>query len=180
LAATVAGSTVSLGWVPPVGASILHYLVEAGSAPGAADLARVATADATPALIAHGVPIGTYYVRVRALTPTGYTAASSDVSLVVGNATACAGAPLVPSDLRATVSGGTVRLTWSAPASGCSPTHYVVEAGSGSGASNLAQITVGGASLDAQAPPGTYYVRVRAAHGASSSASSNEVIVTVP
>lgn len=179
LSTTVTGTSVTLFWTAPLSATVLHYLVEAGSAPGAADIARIATGSNAPSLTAHNVPLGTYYVRVRAMTATGYTEASSDATFIVGSTVGCAVAPAAPSDLRAEVSGGSVHLTWSPASGSCGPTHYIVEAGSLSGASNLAQITVGGVGLVAQAPPGIYHVRVRAAHAASSSASSNEIVITV-
>jgi hypothetical protein len=179
LRTTVSGTSVALSWTAPLSTTVLQYLVEAGSGPGAADIARIATGSDAPSLTAHNVPHGTYYVRVRAMTAEGFTDASSDAAFIVGEGAGCAGAPATPGELRAQVNGESVRLTWSPAPGSCAPTHYIVEAGSQSGASNLAQITVAGAGLIAQAPPGVYHVRVRAAHAAASSASSNEIVVTV-
>ena len=69
-------------------------------------------------------------------------------------------------------------LTWvSVPG----PTSYVVEAGSVSGAANLAVIDTGSVSpiLMATAPPGTYFVRVRARNACGLSGPSNQVVVIV-
>ena len=66
LAATVGPfGRVALTWrVPPTGAPPTSYLVEAGSAPGASDVAVLPTANATPSLAVSAAP-ATYYVRVR-------------------------------------------------------------------------------------------------------------------
>ena len=51
-----------------------------------------------------------------------------------------------------------------------------------SGAANLAVIDTGGAvlSLSANAPPGRYFVRVKARTACGAGPASNEVIVNVP
>ena len=54
----------------------------------------------------------------------------------------------------------------------------MIEAGSAPGLANLASIQVGPVStFTTTAPPGTYYVRVRAINGRGSSQSSNEIVV---
>jgi hypothetical protein len=83
MAATVQGSTVQLSWAAGASnATTLRYLVEAGTAPG---LANIATFDVGPqtSLTAGGVPPGTYYVRVRADNVTGDSAPSNEVVVVV-------------------------------------------------------------------------------------------------
>jgi CO/xanthine dehydrogenase Mo-binding subunit len=57
------------------------YILEAGSAPGLANLATVPVPTTTYA--ASGVPRGTYYLRVRAVNAIGTGAASAEVQLVV-------------------------------------------------------------------------------------------------
>jgi hypothetical protein len=87
-----------------------------------------------------------------------------------------------PSNLAATILGTTVTLNWTAPASGGAPSTYIVEAGSFAGAANLAVASTNspapGATF-AGVPPGTYFVRVRAANALGSGAASNEIVVTV-
>lgn len=90
--------------------------------------------------------------------------------------------PGAPSSLASTVSGSTVTLNWTAPAAGGTPATYVVEAGSVTGAANLANALTNSTATAASfagVPAGTYFVRVRARNALGSGAASNEVIVTV-
>jgi len=75
----VFGSAVTLSWPPVPGATA--YVLDAGSAPGAADLARIPLAATT---LAANVPAGVYHVRVRALSACGVGEASPEVVLRVG------------------------------------------------------------------------------------------------
>ena len=85
--------------------------------------------------------------------------------------------PAPPSALSFSVDGRVVTLTW-APSAGAQD--YVVEAGSVSGASDLYNTAVGALpSLVTPAPPGRYYVRVRARNASGVSAPSNEVIIEI-
>ncbi|MEZ5287743.1 MAG: fibronectin type III domain-containing protein [Vicinamibacterales bacterium] len=178
VAATVTGSTLSMTWsLPsPVGA-LDGYVLEAGSAPGASDVA-VLPLGATPLFTYDGVPPGFYFLRVRARNQAGVGPASSELMIVVGGVPAPPGAP---QSLGATVTGSLVRLAWTAPASG-TPTLYRIEAGSRPGLSDLAVALTSAASVEATfalVPPGRYYVRVRAVNGAGSGLASNEVRVVV-
>lgn len=89
----------------------------------------------------------------------------------------------VPTALAATVSGTTVTLTWSAPAPGTAFTTYIIEAGSSTGSSNLANFSTGNVAtsyIATSVPPGSYFVRVRAGDtGGNTSPPSNEVLVIV-
>ncbi len=80
LTSTVAGSTLTLSWTAPAG-PVSGYVLEAGSAQGLANIGA-ATIGASTSFVIPGVPAGTYYVRVRAITSAGSGAASSDVVVV--------------------------------------------------------------------------------------------------
>jgi hypothetical protein len=181
LATSSIGSTVTLTWSAPAsGDAVSSYMIEAGAAPGLADLANFATGNTGTSFSADGIGNGTYYVRVRAQNAAGTSAASNESALVVGS-TACTSAPGVPGGLTATSSGSTVMLAWGAPGGVCAPTSYVLHAGSSAGASDLAIANVGNttAYTATGVGNGTYYIRVRAAYAFGQSANSNEVVLTV-
>jgi hypothetical protein len=182
LVATVSGTSVTLAWSAPAsGDPVITYLLEAGSSSGAANLANIATNNATTTFLATGVPAGTYFVRVRAQNTGGISPASNEAVVIV-SAGACTSAPDAPTGLTSNVSGTTVTLTWGAPAGGCPPTSYILQAGSSSGSSNLANLTTGSLStlyVAPGVPAGTYYVRVRAANAVGTSGASNEVVIAV-
>jgi hypothetical protein len=87
-----------------------------------------------------------------------------------------------PSGLTASVAGSLVTLTWDLPSTGSDgTTSYVIDVGNAPGVTNLGVFPAGAArSFTASAPPGTYFVRVRALNGAGASEESNEVVVSVP
>jgi hypothetical protein len=64
LTATSQGSTVVLTWQPPASGAPTSYVVQAGSAPGGANLANFDTGSTALTLTASNVPAGLYYVRV--------------------------------------------------------------------------------------------------------------------
>jgi hypothetical protein len=87
--------------------------------------------------------------------------------------------PVAPTGLASQTNGRTVTLTWNG-VNGA--TSYRIEAGSRSGAADLAVIDTGSAQPSFTATnvgDGVYYVRVRALIGAAASVESNEVVVAV-
>ncbi|MCA1586624.1 MAG: fibronectin type III domain-containing protein [Acidobacteria bacterium] len=87
--------------------------------------------------------------------------------------------PSAPRDPQASVSTGTVYLSWQPPATG-TITNYRVLAGSSSGASNVLNRSVGTLmALTTPAPTGTYYVRIVAENVSGSSPPSEELVITV-
>jgi Fibronectin type III domain len=184
LSGSVSGSTVTLNWLAPTSPDpATSYVIEAGSSSGATNIAVFDTDSTATTLTVTGVPAGTYFVRVRAKNSSGSSAPSNEIVLTVGGGPPpCTTAPGVPTGLSAAVSGASVTLTWTAPAGGCPPSTYGVEAGSTSGASNLASVSTNSAATSFAAsnvPAGTYFVRVRAGNGSSFGSPSNEVVVTV-
>jgi len=173
LSANVAGLSVSLTWQPSPGAS--SYVLEAGSAAGAANLA-VVNIGPTAAFTA-SAPAGNYAVRVRGSNACGNGAASADVQFSLGSAL-----PGAPVNFTSSVaSNGTVSFTWAPPQTGGPPTGYVLEAGSGPGQANLAVVPVAGTTLVVPGvPSGTYLVRVRAVNATGQGLATPEVTVFVP
>jgi hypothetical protein len=181
LTASVSGDSVSLVWTAPA-AVVTAYRLEAGSAPGAANIAS-SVVGAAASFTAASVPPGTYYVRVRAIAADGESAPSNEVTFVVGGGSggACSAAPNAPGTLGGIVNANSslVALAWSAPATGCAPTAYVLQVGSSPGLTNLATLSVASTSFSVNAPAGIYYVRVVATNSFGSSTPSNELIVSV-
>lgn len=182
LVATSSGTSVTLTWTAPTGGTALStYIVEAGSSPGATDLASFSTGTTATTFSATGIRAGTYYVRVRAANAAGSSPPSAEAILVVGGAS-CTAAPAAPGNLTVvSISGGTVVLAWNAASGGS--TSYIVEAGSGPGATNLANSDLGSAATSLTATSvgrGTYYVRIRGQNLCGVGAASNELIVEVP
>ena len=180
LAASVAGSAVTLTWTAPITGPVTAYQVEAGSAPGLSNLAVVQTG--AVASFGASAPPGTYYVRVRARNAAGASTPSNEIVVVVGPGGGACTIPNAPGTLTFTVAGSLVNLGWSAPTGGVTPIAYVVEAGSQTGVANLAVIDTGGPalSLAANAPPGRLF-RPRTGPGCMRSGpASNEVVINVP
>ena len=169
------GSRLMMTWDDPgFGGVPTHYLVEAGTAAGLANIATIPAA--RRAFTYTPVPAGSYFLRVRAVNATGASAPSNDVMLVVGGAVS---PPRAPREVGATAAGSTVSLTWSAP--GGTVSGYVIEAGSAPGLSNLAVLPIGPVTTISfpGIPPGTYYVRIRALNSQGPSVVSEEMVIVV-
>jgi hypothetical protein len=181
LTTSSSGSTVVLTWSAPAsGGAPSAYIVEAGSAPGLANLANFSTGNTATSFSASGVGAGTYFVRVKATNAAGTSVASNEATLVVGSG-ACTAAPPAPTAFALTNnSGGVVSFAWN-PSAGA--TTYLIEAGSAPGSNNI----VPGSDLGGTATTftttgvgaGTYFVRLRARNACGISGPSNEVTVAV-
>lgn len=177
LAFQVSGSTVILTWSAPSGAwPAASYLVEAGTGPGLSNIASFNAGNQATTLTVTDVPAGTYIVRVRARNADGTSGPSNEVTIVV--TTGPCPPPGAPGGLVATVSGSTVLLQWNAFTGAIT---YIIEAGSSSGATNIIVFETGSAatSFSGNAPPGTYFIRIRVRTACGTSSVSNEVIATV-
>jgi hypothetical protein len=84
LSATVNGPAVTLTWTNGASQALAtHLIVEAGSASGLTDLARIAVPTGRSSLVVPHVPSGTYFVRVRSANATGEGAASNEITVSV-------------------------------------------------------------------------------------------------
>jgi hypothetical protein len=175
------GSTVFLSWTAgTAGGAATAFTIEAGSSAGLANLANFSTGNTAITYSATGIGAAVYFVRVKGTNASGISAASNEATLVVGGG--CTGAPGAPTGLTLTGnSGGTVSFVWGA--SSGSPTTYIVEAGSTSGAANLANSDLGSNATAFTATSvgrGTYFVRMRGKNACGTGAPSNELVVVVP
>jgi predicted phage tail protein len=103
VAAALSGTTVNLTWESGGGCAATNYVVQAGSAPGSANLAVVNAGNVTS--FTATAPPGLYYLRVIAQNAFGSSGASNQVTLTVGGTTT----PMGP--LMATVNADSARLT---------------------------------------------------------------------
>ncbi len=176
LTAAVAGATVALAWWPPDDAStVLSYVLEAGSAPGRADILTADVGTATAQTFG-GVPAGRYVVRARARTAAGLSAPSNEVTVRVG-AIACL-PPDAPAALTTTVSGSLVTIAWP-PAAGA--TSYQLRVGAATNPRPLILPMAGTAGVvSTAAPSGRYIVRVAGVNACGVGAASPEATVVVP
>lgn len=172
LTATATDNTVFASWTPAsTGGAPTSYTLFAGSAPGAVDLASIQIRGATT--FTATAPTGLYFLTVVARNAYGASVQSNEVPVQLG----CVAPPPAPGTLSFLKGGSNVALFWGAALSASA---YVIEAGQAPGSSNLGGIPVGNAtSFATAAPPGTYYVRVRASNRCGVSSASNEVAITL-
>jgi hypothetical protein len=174
LTAAAAGLTAQLAWQPPAsGPAVSNYLLEAGSSPGASNLAQAPISGGQTTLQASAAA-GVYYVRMRAQNACGLSAPSNEV--LVSLQASCS-PPGVVGALQFSRSGRAVTFAWG-PAAGA--TEYLAEVGSAPGLSNLLVAVVTGTGGTALAPPGTFFVRLRPRNACGVGPASNEVMVVVP
>ena len=179
LLATVQGTTVMLQWrEDPLGPVVAGTLLQAGSAPGLADLAVVAL-PAGVHTFAAAAPPGTYFVRVLGVNAAGASPPSPEVAITLGPGICTAPEP--PTGLSATTAPGGVALTWEAATTGAIPTGYRLEAGTVPGGTNVGVFALpAGTSLQSAAPAGSYHVRLAATNACGASNTSSEISFVVP
>ena len=146
------------------------YIVEAGTAPGMADVARIPVGLAT--MLSANVTSGAYFVRVRAVNEGGDSNPSREIVV------AAPGTAAAPGALTAVIDGATVRISWMAPAGGPQALGYLIEVGSDPYHSDLARVPIGNVTeLTGTVPRGTYFIRVRAVTASGAGLPSNEIVV---
>jgi predicted phage tail protein len=93
---------------------------------------------------------------------------------------ATATAPGAPTGLSASVTGSSVSITWTPPATGGAATGYLLEAGTAQGATNIGTFPTSAPGLAvAGVPTGQYFVRVRATNAVGTSAPSSDITINV-
>lgn len=177
---TRTGSPFVRLWMNSVARCASSFLVEAGSSPGQANLARFE--QDSQVLISGAVPPGGYYVRVRGRNQHGVGPYSE---LMPVHVPACpAEAPGPPSNLNAQVIGNVLTLSWTVvtPA-GRPPTfaeailHHVQQPGQ---PPPLVLLPIGAATtITATVPSGSYNVSIAVGNSCGKSYSS-PVAFTVP
>jgi predicted phage tail protein len=168
---------------PTTGGAPVEFVLQAAVDPGFANIVYdQGTGSIATTLTIPGVPMGTFQLRVRARNSAGTSdpSNSQQISSVV-----CTAAPPPPIGFAITKLGGVaVRLAWSAPAATSNaPTDYVIQAALGESFVPLIyNQAVGGpmTALEAQASPGTFFVRMRSRNACGDGAASNTAIVTLP
>ena len=178
------GSNIILNW-RAAGAIVPDgFALEAGSAPGLTDLAIVnipwsRAQGFTARFAAAGVAPGIYYLRVRAVYNRVVSEASDETVVRVESA-ACP-MPSAPRNVSANIAGQRVTLGWEMNATGGHASGYVIEAGTHPGAPNIAIVSIAEMTqLSMIAPPGRYFVRIRAMGPCGSSEPSREIELIVP
>lgn len=170
---TRAGGALVIHW--PASATATSYVLEAGQASGVMNLGAIPLGNVTR--FAATAPLGTYYVRVRAVNACGSSAPSAELALNLDGATPL---PATPTGFAASVAGRAVGFAWTAPVTGGTPSGYQIEAGLTPGGVIAVLPTAATSFVVPAAPPGTFYVRVRAVNAAGASAPTADVTVVVP
>ena len=178
-------STISMAFAPSAAPEVVSrpavltsYTLQVGSTSTVYDLLTTPVGTTTT-VSAASVPLGTYYWRILTSGAAGPGTPSLEATFSVTGCT-----PGAPPNFSYVVSPSRrVTLTWAVPASGTGPFAYTIEAGTQSGVSDVLVAPVGRiTSLAVQAPPGTYFVRIRAVNACApgGGAASTERVIVVP
>lgn len=81
VSSSVVGTVVTLQWTTGAGGTPSSFVIEAGSAPG---LANLAVAEVSQPILQAAAPPGIYYLRVRARNACGISGPSSEMAIRVG------------------------------------------------------------------------------------------------
>lgn len=178
LVAWMSGGRLTMTWTAPIAGPVpTGYILEAGSAVGLADIAAVPLT--ARSFTFDPIPSGFFFLRVRAVAGAFVGAPSPDMMINVGNVPA---PPSPPQTFFVSRSGSTATLTWTAPLIGTA-TSYIIEAGTATGLANLGVVNTGSTATTLVVPgvpPGTYFLRVRAANALGASPVSVERVLTMP
>ena len=167
------GRHVTLQWRPPVGGvPATGYVLEGGAIPGQVQ-ASIPVGSGLPTF-AFDAPPGTFYLRVHAVSGSGWSPPSNEIRIFVDVPVE----PFVPLNFRSLVSGSRVTLSWTNNFAGGPPTGFLLSVRGGLNTS--IQLPAGESFSVSGVPPGAYAVRLAAVNAAGASGLSNEVSFTVP
>ena len=185
LVASGGNGSVVLSWAVPAtdgGSPITGYDVYRGTSPGGESATPLASNVVTNGFTDTSAVNGTtYYYTVAAVNAVGLSPQSSEASATPSQPAAV---PSAPQGLAATGANGTVKLSWSAPASngGAAVTGYDVYRGTSAGgesATPVATNVTGTSFTDTGLVNGTtYYYTVTAVNAAGLSPQSGEASAT--
>jgi fibronectin type 3 domain-containing protein len=186
LMASGSNGSVKLSWIAPAsngGSQITGYDVYRGTTPGGESSTPIATGVSGSTYTDTGVTNGTtYYYKVTAVNAVGQSPQSGEAS---ATPQASATVPSAPQGLTAATGGnGTVKLSWSPPASngGSAVTGYDVYRGTtpgGESSTPIATNVTGTSFTNTGLTNGTtYYYKVTALNAVGQSPQSNEASAT--
>ncbi len=175
LSVTVDGLTVNLNWTAVQGATSYEFFVQVNGGPqlGPFSVGNLLTATLP------GVPPGTYLIAVRGADGLIKGPTSNVVTAVVTGVPALP--PAAPTNLTAAINGSDVLLSWNL-ATTTGLTGLALQVGSSTGAADVGTfpIRVSTSSFLGGVPNGTYFMRLFAVGGGSTSPASNELTLAVP
>lgn len=83
LTSSVAGNVVTIRWGAPYFGPVTDYVIEAGTQPGASNIAVFRTGNTATSITIPGVPPGRYYLRMRAVNAIGTSGPSFEHEMIV-------------------------------------------------------------------------------------------------
>ncbi len=171
-AASVSGANLGFTWSATAGAT--DYVLDGGVAPGVY-LGSASAGNVTSfAVVAPAV--GTYYVRVRAVTPGG-TLASNEITVTV---TTLVAPPTAPTSLNVARNGTSIVVTWNPGSGGGTPQGYRLKAAFNPGGADASLNLGTNVFAFGPMPAGTFYFRVSAYNAGGESVDSPEFTLTMP
>ena len=170
--AGMSGNTVTFAWtLPAAGPAPTAIQLEGGLTPGAV-IGAIPLGVSTSATLS--LPTGSFYLRLRSITPSGTSGPSNEIVAHV----AAPVAPAAPATLLGTAAGSNLVLAWTPTFTGGAPTSALLEV---SGAVTAA-LPLGNVDRFqfSGVPPGTYTFAVRQSNASGTSARSNAITLTFP
>lgn len=168
LTAVAGNNQVAISWTASTGATSYNVLRSTTSGSGYTQVQNVSTTTATDTSVTNGT---TYYYVVQAVNSYGTSGNSSQASATPGSA------PAPPSGLLATAGTGQVALTWN-PSTGATSYNVLRSTTSGSGYTQIQNVSTTTATDSNVTGGTTYYYVVQAVNSIGVSGNSNQSSAT--